>query len=166
MWNTTSQIFDRVLNTLLCPSTYHNEIQMSRWLVTFYYLVFIEQASIMQIFLETRNGEILSPKQSTSLITCSESVHRHFLWRFKGIRELFFSYHGSLRVIQRFFRPRTRCAVATSVQGAWYIGASKMHFRCVLRCVCSITHLSSPSLYLDRYAVFIIWFSVWFELFS
>ena len=27
-------------------------------------------------------------------------------------------------------------------------GASKMHFRCVLRCVCAIVHLSSSSLYL------------------
>ena len=26
--------------------------------------------------------------------------------------------------------------------------ASKMHFRCVLRFVCAIVHLSSPSLYL------------------
>ena len=29
-------------------------------------------------------------------------------------------------------------------------GTSKMHFRCVLRCICAIVHLSSPSLYLER----------------
>ena len=39
-------------------------------------------------------------------------------------------------------------------------GASKMHFRCALRCICAIVHLSSPSLYLERYAVFKIWLSV------
>ena len=28
-----------------------------------------------------------------------------------------------------------------------------MHFRCGLRCVCAMAHLSSPSMYLERYAV-------------
>ena len=36
----------------------------------------IEQVFITQTFLETRNWEILSPKLSTRLITCSENVYR------------------------------------------------------------------------------------------
>ena len=36
----------------------------------------IEQAFITQTFLETRNWKILTPKLSTRLITCLESVYR------------------------------------------------------------------------------------------
>ena len=43
--------------------------------------------------------------------------------------------------------------------------ASKMHFRCVLRCTCAIVHLSLPSLYLERSAISKIWSVVWFKLF-
>ena len=42
-------------------------------------------------------------------------------------------------------------------------GASKMHFRCLLRCICAIVHLSSPSLYLEmRYLKFGLVFDLHF----
>ena len=151
-------MFDGVLNTLLCPSIHYNEIKISRWLATFYLVVFNEyphRTSIYNanLFLESRNWKILSPKLSSRLITCSESVYRVFFlsWVIKSYLKIFWS--------------RTRCAGGSYLQ-VRYKDASKMHFRCVLRCAWTIKHLSSASLYIERYAVFKIWFSVWIELFS
>ena len=73
-----------------------------------------DEAYIAQTFWEARNWEILSPKLSIRLIACLESVHEK---RQRNTR-VAFSDHGPLRVIKRFFRPRTRCAVGSCVQGA------------------------------------------------
>ena len=73
----------------------------------------IEQAFITQTFLETRNWKILSPKWPTRLITCLESVYRK---RSKKKGSCFF-FSWLLRVVERFVRPGTRCAVGRYVQG-------------------------------------------------
>ena len=50
----------------------------------------IKQAFITQTILETTNWGILSPKLSTRLITCSESV----IEKRQRNRRVVFSYHG------------------------------------------------------------------------
>ena len=109
----------------------------------------IEQAFITQTFLETRNWKIKSKAVHPSYFLFGKCLQKNV----KGIRELFFSFHGHLLDPQHGAPQVVLFKVCDK-------DACKMHFRCVLRCLCAIVHLSLPSLYLERYAVFKIWSSV------
>ena len=56
----------------------------------------IEQAVIMQTFLETRNWKILSAKLSTRLTTSVEKVYR----KRQRNKRIVFSFHGHLELFK------------------------------------------------------------------
>ena len=130
-------MLDRVLNTLLCPSIHYNEMRKSRWLVTFYQMVFGKFPHRTSLYSTN-----LLAKQKLGNFE-SKTVHpSHYLFRkclqkkCQRNKRVVSSYHGLLGALQvvMFKMPDK--------------GTSKMYFTCVLRC--AIALLSSASLYLER----------------
>ena len=142
---------DRVLNMLPCPSIHYNKIQISRWLVTFYQIVFDKFPYQTSIYSTNLFGNQKLGNFEFKAIYLPHYLYGKCLQKnIKGIRELFllsWAIKSYSKISQTQNKVRDK-------------GTSKMHFRCVLRCMCVITHLSSPSLCLERYAVLKIWFSV------
>ena len=84
-------MFDSILNTLLCPFIYYNEIQISRWLVAFYQKAFEKFPHRKSIYNANLFGNYKLENFESKAVRPSHYLFGKYSWKnVKGTRELFF----------------------------------------------------------------------------